>query len=50
MMPKRLRRNQPKSNKTRNALIAAGVVGAGAAAEGVRRYRHRRQPESQIES
>jgi hypothetical protein len=37
------RRNAPKNHRARRALIAAGALGA--AAEGVRRFRHRRQSE-----
>jgi hypothetical protein len=46
MMRMKLRRNETKSHPARRMLIAAGAVGA--AAEGVRRFRHRR-PSEQME-
>jgi hypothetical protein len=41
MMRMKVRRGQPKGHRARRALLAAGFVGA--AAEGIRRWRHRRQ-------
>jgi hypothetical protein len=39
----KLRRHPQKSHRARRTLLAVGALGA--AAEGVRRWRHRHQPE-----
>jgi hypothetical protein len=47
-MQLKIRRSSPKRSRKKQALIAAGAVGL--AAEGVRRRRHRRQPEEEANS
>jgi hypothetical protein len=46
-MQLKIRRSSPKRNRTKQALIAAGVIGL--AAEGARRRRHRRHQEEEAD-